>query len=85
MTAALFQHYFRLRPGQPAYQAIVSPDGRFIASFLREGDSAPKLEIIPFEGGAPIKVLDVPFAVGSTPEFILRQVIHWLPDSRAIA
>jgi serine/threonine protein kinase len=68
-----------------AYQPSVSPDGRYIACFLREGDNAPKLEIIPFEGGPSRKVLDVPFAVGSTPEVILRQIIHWLPDSRAIA
>jgi serine/threonine protein kinase len=70
---------------KPAYQPIVSPDGKYIAGFLREGDNAPKLEIIPAAGGAPIKVLNVPFAVGSTPEMVLRQVIHWLPDSRAIA
>jgi len=70
---------------KPAYQPVVSPDGKYVASFLREGDSSPKLEIIPVAGGAPIKVLDVPFAVGSTPEMVLRQVIHWLPDSRAIA
>src|SRR5262249_13207037 len=68
-----------------AYQPVVSPDGKLIASFLRDNQGALKLEIISFDGGSPVKVLDVPFAVGSTPEIGLRQVIRWLPDSRAIA
>jgi len=68
-----------------AYQPIVSPDGKLIACFYREDNAPYKTAIVSFDGGAPIKFLDIPVAVGSSPSFGLRQVIHWMPDSRAIA
>ncbi|HSE36534.1 MAG TPA: protein kinase [Blastocatellia bacterium] len=44
-----------------AVKAVISPDGKWIA-FQTSGDqpgSGPKLGIMPFEGGQPLKLLDV--------------------------
>jgi eukaryotic-like serine/threonine-protein kinase len=69
-----------------AYQPVISPDGKLIACIYREERNAPyRLTIIRFESGAPIKLLDTPIAVGSSPSLGLRQVLRWMPDSRAIA
>jgi len=52
---------------------IVSPDGKMIAYHAFRGPS-PKVEIIPFSGGAAIKKLDIP---GVAP-------IRWTPDGKGI-
>jgi TolB protein len=59
----------------------VSPDGSLIACFYREDQpNAPaKVAIIPFAGGDPVKVLDLPRPGFSGP-FGLR----WTPDGRAL-
>ncbi len=54
----------------------VSPDGKFIACLYREEASSPWLyAIIPYEGGNPIKVFDLP---GGTDKF------RWSPDGRSL-
>jgi len=46
-----------------AVKPIVSPDGKWVA-FQTSGDqpmSGPKLGIVPFDGGQPLKLLDIKF------------------------
>jgi Tol biopolymer transport system component len=59
----------------------VSPDGSLIACFYREDQpNAPvKVAIIPFAGGDPIKVLDLP-----RPSFASAPGLRWTPDGRAL-
>ncbi|HEY3136575.1 MAG TPA: hypothetical protein VGL29_11160 [Blastocatellia bacterium] len=58
----------------------VSPDGSLIACFYREGPNAPiiKVAIIPFAGGDPIKVLDIPYSVNGPAG------LRWTPDGHAL-
>jgi len=58
----------------------VSPDGSLIACFHRENQpNAPfKLAIIPFAGGDPIKVLDIPVSVHGPAG------LRWTQDGRAV-
>ena len=58
----------------------VSPDGTLIACFYREDQpNAPfKLAIIPFAGGDPVKVLDIPHSVHGP------SGLRWTPDGRAL-
>jgi serine/threonine protein kinase len=58
----------------------VSPDGSQIACFYREDQpNAPiKVAIIPFAGGDPFKVLDVPQSVTGPAG------LRWTPDARAL-
>jgi Tol biopolymer transport system component len=57
----------------------VSPDGSVIACFYREEQpNAPyKVAIIPFAGGDPVKVLDIPHSF--TPA-----ALRWTSDGRAL-
>ena len=59
----------------------VSPDGSLIACFYREDQpNAPvKVAIIPFAGGDPVKVLDIPHS------FNIIAGLRWTPDGRALA
>ena len=59
----------------------VSPDGSLIACFYREDQpNAPsKVAIIPFAGGDPVKVLDLPHI------FSITGRLRWMPDGRALA
>src|SRR2546425_702261 len=59
----------------------VSPDGSLIACFYREGEDQPtaKVAIIPFAGGDPVKVLDLP-----RPSFSGAPGLRWTPDGRAL-
>ena len=60
----------------------VSPDGNLVACFYREDHpDAPwtKVSIIPFAGGHPIKVLDLP-----RPSFTRDPGLRWTPDGRAL-
>ena len=58
----------------------VSPDGSLIACFHREDQpNAPfKVAIIPFAGGDPVKVLDIPTSVHGPAG------LRWTPDGRAL-
>jgi TolB-like protein/Tol biopolymer transport system component/DNA-binding winged helix-turn-helix (wHTH) protein len=68
----------------------LSPDGRWIACHYVPEEGGPKLAIIPFTGGPPVKVLDLPPTV-----VCLRQLgrsnkgfltpFAWTPDGRAVA
>jgi eukaryotic-like serine/threonine-protein kinase len=61
---------------------IVSPDGSLIACWYRDDDQQPntltKVAIIPFAGGDPVKVLDIPSSVNITAG------PRWTPDGRAL-
>src|SRR3989441_8313701 len=58
----------------------VSPDGSLIACFYREDqpDAPVKIAVIPFAGGDPVKVLDIPHSFNITG-------LRWTPDGRALA
>ena len=58
----------------------ISPDGKWIAYFYNdeEANNQPKLSVIPFEGGAPVKTLDVSRTVQPV-------VFAWMPDGQSIA
>ena len=59
----------------------VSPDGSLVACFYREDQpNAPtKIAIIPFAGGDPVKVLDLP-----RQSFTSVAGLRWTPDGRAL-
>lgn len=60
-----------------SYKAEISPDGKLIACRYREDiDSDLRYAIIPFEGGKPVKIFDLP---GGTEDF------HWSKDGRSLA
>lgn len=58
---------------------VVSPDGKLIACWYRTEQNAPwKIAILPFEGGAPLKMFDVPPTVApSIP-------VRWTADGHAL-
>ena len=57
----------------------ISPDGKLVACFY-EDESSPsvKIALIPAEGGAPVRLLDVP------PTVFLRAGLHWTDGGRAL-
>jgi Tol biopolymer transport system component len=58
---------------------MISPDGKSIAYYYSdEQASQPKLSIIPFEGGAPLKTIDLPRSVQPI-------AFAWMPDGKSIA
>jgi Tol biopolymer transport system component len=55
-----------------------SPDGKLIAfNLMDEGSVQCKIAVMPFEGGPPIKVFDIPGG--------FFRPIGWTPDGRAVA
>jgi Tol biopolymer transport system component len=58
----------------------ISPDGKSIAYYYsdEQTNSQPRLAIIPFEGGAPVKTVDLPRSVQPV-------AFAWLPDGKSIA
>ena len=60
----------------------VSPDGSLVACWYRDDDQEPntptKVAIIPFAGGDPVKVLDMPSSVN------IAAGLRWTPDGRAL-
>ena len=58
---------------------MVSPDGKFILCEYgsRLSDTTIKLAIIPFEGGRPVRILDLPSVVSS-------RIIRWAPDGKSL-
>lgn len=65
---------------RPSELPIVSPDGGLIAYFYNDEQSnnQPKLAIIPFEGGAPVKTIQLPRSVQPV-------AFAWMPDGKSIA
>ena len=64
----------------PAQSPTISPDGRLIAYFhLDEHENnQPKLSLIPFEGGEPVKTIALPRSVQPFG-------FAWWPDGRSVA
>ena len=60
-----------------AENSEVSPDGKLIACEYREATNSPwRYAIIPFEGGKPLKVFDLPSNTSSE--------VRWSPDGRSL-
>ena len=61
----------------------VSPDGNLVACWYRDDDQQPnsptKVAIIPFAGGDPVKVLDLP-----RQSFTSDAGLRWTPDGHAL-
>jgi serine/threonine protein kinase len=64
----------------PAQMPSISPDGKLISYFYfdEQRNNQPKLSIIPFDGGEPVKTIDLPRSVQPI-------AFGWLPDGRSIA
>lgn len=62
-------------------RAAFSPDGKQMAFWQKENlPNAPwRIAIVPSEGGAPMKLLDIPQSPATA-----NSVIHWTPDGRSI-
>ena len=58
----------------------ISPDGKSIAYFYTDehSNNQPRLSVIPFEGGEPVKTIDLPRSVQPF-------AFAWMPDGRSIA
>jgi Tol biopolymer transport system component len=58
---------------------VISPDGKFIACNYRDEQSAKwRVAVIPFAGGAPVKVFDFPLTSDGLPP------VRWTSDGRAL-
>jgi Tol biopolymer transport system component/DNA-binding winged helix-turn-helix (wHTH) protein len=56
---------------------VVSPDGKSIACAFRKDDADKwKVAILPFDGGPPLQVLNIPKPY--------NQILRWTPDSKAL-
>ena len=64
----------------------VSPDGRLLAyAFDDEQTKRPKIAVIEFEGGAPVKTFDLPITTGTSfYESSFYHGFHWSPDGVAL-
>ena len=62
------------------FNPTVSPDGSLVACWLRDDqpNTLTKVAIIPFTGGDPVKVLDVPQSVNTVAG------LRWTLDGRAL-
>jgi Tol biopolymer transport system component/predicted Ser/Thr protein kinase len=70
--------------GKISIAGDVSPDGRWIACFYKADPAQPQrrsIAVLPFEGGDPIKVFDVPSNAKETGWLGPR----WTPDGRSVA
>jgi len=57
---------------------MISPDGKWIACVYRDAQTSPwKIAVIPSEGGAPLKIFDIPRPY--------NQIIRWSPGADALA
>ncbi len=65
---------------RPSRLPAISPDGKQIAYYFTDAreNNQPKVSIIPFEGGEPVKTINLPRTVQPLQ-------IGWLPDGRSIA
>jgi Tol biopolymer transport system component len=67
----------QLTEGSIIVKPVVSPDGKSIACAFRKDEADKwKIAILPFEGGEPRQVLDMPKPY--------NQVLRWTPDSQAL-
>ena len=64
----------------------VSPDGSLLAYFFSDSETnRPKIAVIKFDGGAPVKTFDLPVTSGtSLYESLSYRGFHWSPDGRAL-
>ena len=64
----------------------VSPDGKFVAYYFNDEQSLrPKIGIVEFEDGAPVKTIDLPLtAQANAAGFHFYRGWHWSPDGSAI-
>ena len=64
----------------PAEYPTISPDGKQIAYFYldEKANNQPRLSIIPFEGGTPLKTIDLSRTVQPL-------AFTWTPDGQSIA
>jgi Tol biopolymer transport system component len=64
----------------------ISPDGKLLAyAFDDEQTKRPKIAVIEFEGGAPVKTFDLPVTTGTSfYESSFYHGFHWSPDGRAL-
>jgi eukaryotic-like serine/threonine-protein kinase len=62
---------------KPSFGPRVSPDGKWLAAGYHEQPTAAKVAIMPFDGGVPVKILDIPMGIGT-------QDFQWTPDGRAL-
>jgi len=65
---------------RPSQLPSLSPDGKLIAYFYadEQANNQPKLLIMPFEGGEPVKTINLPQSVQPL-------AFAWLPDGRSVA
>lgn len=62
-----------------ASNPAVSPDGKLIACyFLDQQTRVTKIALLPFEGGDPVKLFDLPQTASR------GESVHWTPDGRAV-
>lgn len=64
----------------PAQLPAISPDGKLISYFYfdEQRNNQPRLSIIPFDGGEPVKTIELPRSVQPI-------AFGWLPDGRSVA
>jgi Tol biopolymer transport system component len=65
---------------RPAQLPSISPDGKLISYFYvdENANNQPRLAIMPFEGGEPVKTVELPRSVQPI-------AFGWLPDGRSVA
>jgi len=73
-------------PTQLSEKAIgrpsISPDGKLIAGWYVEDPNVAKIAVIPFAGGPPLKIFEIPSNL-TVPGPILLP-LRWTPDGRAL-
>lgn len=64
----------------PSQFPLISPDGKLISYFYldAQANNQPRLAMIPFEGGEPVKTIDLPRTVQPI-------AFAWMPDGRSIS
>ena len=64
----------------PSQLPSISPDGKLIAYFYadEQANNQPKLSLMPFDGGEPVKTIDLPRSVQPL-------AFAWLPDGQSVA
>ena len=65
---------------RPAQLPSISPDGKLISYFYfdEQAGNQPRLALIPFEGGEPVRTIELPRSVQPL-------AFGWLPDGRSVA